>query len=58
VGNFFQRFTSKTQALQISPERRSRNWKHSMKSSSYFLLSVNRELLDLALQMQQPADDR
>lgn len=29
-----------------------------MKSSSYFLESVKRELLDLALQMQQPCDER
>jgi hypothetical protein len=30
--------------LHISPERRSWSWKQSMKSSSYFLLSVNLEL--------------
>ena len=44
AGSFFHLFTSSTQALHISPERRSWSWKQSMKSSSYFLLSVNLEL--------------
>lgn len=57
-GKRLKRFTNKTHALQISPCRGSCNWKHSLKSVSYFLESVKRELLDLALQMQQPCDDR
>lgn len=57
-GKRLKRFTSKTHALQISPCRCSRSWKHALKSISYFLESVKRELLDLALQMQQPCDDR
>lgn len=58
IGSFFHLFTSKTHALHISPLRCSSNWKHFTKSSSYFLLSVNLELLDLALQIQQPVVDR
>ena len=48
-------FTSKTQALQISPPRGSERRKQLEKKSSYFPLEVNLELLDFALQMQQPA---
>lgn len=44
AGNFFHRFTNSTQALHISPCRGVDSWKHSRKSSSYFLLSVNLEL--------------
>lgn len=68
-GSFFHRFTNRTHALQISPVRRSFSWKQSMKSSSYFLLSVNleleqRKILDLlcdigqdVLYIQQSIDD-
>lgn len=44
AGSFFQRLTSNTHALQISPWRGVASLKHSRKSSSYFLLSVNLEL--------------
>jgi hypothetical protein len=57
AGSFFHLLTKRTQALHISPCRGSANLKHFMKSSSYFLLSVNLELLDLALQIQHPVDD-
>lgn len=43
-GKRLKRFTNKTQALQISPLRGVLNWKHSMKSVSYFFESVKREL--------------
>jgi len=52
------RLTNKTQALQISPLLCSTKLKHFSKFDSYRLLSVNLELLDLALQMQQPFADR
>ena len=55
--SFLNLLTNKTQALQISPHRWSVTWKQLWKKGSYFLLAVNRELLDLALQMQQPARD-
>ena len=55
AGNFFHLFTSRTQALQISPDRVSCNPKQLWKSFSQRLLSVNRELEDLALQIQQPS---
>lgn len=57
-GKRLKRFTSSTHALQISPQRGDASWKHSIKSSSYFFESVNRELLDLALHMQHPCVDR
>ena len=43
-GNFFHLFTISTQALHISPLRASSSLKHLVQSSSYFLLSVKREL--------------
>ena len=57
-GSFFQRFTRRTQALQISPCLFSFNWKQPLNSTSYFDEDVNRELEDLAPQMQQPRRDR
>lgn len=45
AGSFFHLLTKRTQALHISPCRGSANLKHFMKSSSYFLLSVNLELI-------------
>lgn len=44
TGSRLNRFTSKTQALHISPFRGDDNLKHLIKSCSYFLESVNREL--------------
>ena len=41
----------------MSPLLFSDNLKHREKCSSYFLLAVKRELLDLALQMQHPSVD-
>jgi hypothetical protein len=58
AGNLMNLFTSKTQALQISPLLSSSRLKHFSKYASYLLESVNLELLDLALQMQQPFADR
>jgi hypothetical protein len=50
--------TNNTHALHISPTRISPSKsKHLSKEASYRLLSVNRELLDLAPQMQQPLAD-
>lgn len=57
-GNFFQRFTRRTQALQISPDRFSGVRKHLSNSGSYFLLSVKRDEDDFARQMQQPKLER
>jgi len=56
-GSFFHLLTISTQALHISPLRASASLKHLVQSSSYFLLSVKRELLDFALHMQQPSWD-
>merc|ERR1711899_684354 len=58
-GNCRHLFTIRTQALQMSPVLSSlSSRKQFSNSSSYLSLSVNRELLDLALQMQQPSVDR
>jgi len=57
-GSFFHLFTNKTHALHISPDLFSVMQKHFSNSDSYFLLSVNRELDDLALQMQHPDIER
>jgi len=57
LGSFFHLLTKRTHALHISPILVWSSWKHCKKSSSYFLLSVNQELLDLALQIQHPAGD-
>lgn len=43
--------------MQMSPLLCSDNLKHREKCSSYFLLAVKRELLDLALQIQHPSVD-
>lgn len=43
-GRRLNRFTNKTQALQISPLRGISSWKHWIKSCSYFFESVKREL--------------
>merc|ERR1712038_1276919 len=57
-GRFRHRFTIRTQALQMSPLRApSATLKQGEKALSYLPLSVNLELLDLALQMQQPSTD-
>lgn len=58
MGNFFHLLTKRTQALQISPDLFSLIRKHFSNSGSYFLLSVNLELEDFALQMQHPLTDR
>ena len=42
----------------MSPPLASDSRKHFLKNSSYLLLPVNLELLDLALHMQQPGVDR
>jgi len=47
-----------TQALHSSPCRDSDILKQLLKDVSYLLLLVNLELLDFALQMQQPLWDR
>lgn len=57
-GSFFHLLTKSTQALQISPDRFSLILKHFSNSDSYFFESVNRELDDLALQIQQPDSER
>jgi len=56
-GKIFHLFTTSTHALQMSPSRASSSRKQFENSLSYFSLSVNLELLDLALQMQQPSTD-
>lgn len=43
-GKRLKRLTSSTHALHISPLRGVNNWKHSIKSVSYFFESVKREL--------------
>ena len=40
-GSFLNLLTSSTHALQISPRRASRSWKHLRKWSSYLALEVN-----------------
>ena len=58
-GRILHLFTIRTQALQISPCLlwSSLSLKHRVKEFSYLPLSVNLELLDLALQMQHPSPD-
>ena len=55
-GSFFHLLTSRTHALQISPDLLSEHEirKHFSNSGSYFLESVNRDEDDLALHMQHP----
>ena len=48
AGSFLNLLTRRTQALQISPPLDSDRRKHLLKNSSYLLLPVNLELLDLA----------
>lgn len=57
-GSFFHRLTRSTQALQISPCLFSFSWKQPLNNNSYLDEDVNRELEDLAPQIQQPRRDR
>lgn len=57
-GSFFHRLTRRTQALQISPCLSSLNRKQPLNNNSYLVEDVNRELEDLAPQIQQPRRDR
>ena len=60
LGRTLHLLTIRTQALQMSPCLLwfSSSLKHWLKAFSYFPLSVNLELLDLALQMQHPSLER
>ena len=58
-GNFCQRLTNKTQALQMRPVRDPCSTsKQAVKRFSYFSVGVKRELDDLEPQMQQPLLER
>jgi hypothetical protein len=58
-GSFCQRFTNKTQALQIRPAREPCSTsKQAVKRFSYFSVGVKRELDDFEPQMQQPLLER
>ena len=60
LGSTLHLFTIRTQALHMSPCLLwlSSSLKHGVNEFSYFPLSVNLELLDLALQMQHPSLER
>ena len=58
AGSLVHLFTSRTHALQISPERSSQTWKQPLNCASYFVDAVNRELDDFAPQIQHPKRDR